>query len=215
MKTALIWGSGGGIGRALASRLVAEEWTVFAVTHQPGDRDLAQLTPHVFDADVTVPYQVQTAIVTLSQQVEEIDLLVYVAGDITSDKVAEMSPDAWQRIVEANLSGAFLTTHYSLPLLAPDAHLVFVGAISERLRLPGLSAYAAAKAGLEAYVEVLGKEERKRKVTLVRPAAVDTSFWEKVPFRMPANALSPEVVAQRILEAYQQGQKGVLTLSSE
>ena len=58
----------------------------------------------------------------------------------------------------ANLSGAYLATHHSLPLLAEDAHLVFLGAVSERLRLPGLSAYAAAKAGLEAFGEALGKE---------------------------------------------------------
>ena len=36
---------------------------------------------------------------------------------------------------------------------------------------------------------------------------------EKVPFRMPANALSPDTVARRILEAHSQGHKGILDLS--
>ena len=36
---------------------------------------------------------------------------------------------------------------------------------------------------------------------------------EKVPFRMPANALSPDTVARRILEAHSQGHKGTLDLS--
>lgn len=45
---------------------------------------------------------------------------------------------------------AYGTTHYSLPLLAADAHLVFLGAMSERLRWPGLAAYTAAKVGLAA-----------------------------------------------------------------
>lgn len=213
MKTALIWGAGGDIGRALVKQLVADNWTVHAVAHRPGDAILADLTPHVIDADVAVPYEVQMAITTVSQEATQIDLAIYAAGDITSTKVSEMTPEAWGRILDANLTGACLTTHYSLPLLADDAHLVFVGAISERLRLPGLSAYSAAKAGLEAFVEALGKEERKRRVTLVRPAAVKTSFWEKVPFSMPANALSPETVASRILEAYGQGHKGTLDLS--
>ena len=44
-----------------------------------------------------------------------------------------------------------------------NAHIIFIGAVSERLKLPGLSAYAASKAGLEAFAEVLGKEERKKR----------------------------------------------------
>ena len=213
MKTALIWGAGGDVGRALVKQLVADNWAVHAVAHHPGDKILADLTPRVTDADLAVPYEVQMAITDVSQEATQVDLAIYAAGDITSTKVSEMTPETWGRILDANLTGAYLTTHYSLPLLADDAHLIFVGAISERLRLPGLSAYSAAKAGLEAFVEALGKEERKRRVTLVRPAAVETSFWEKVPFRMPANALSPETVARRILDAHGQGHKGTLDLS--
>ena len=108
-----------------------------------------------------------------------------------------MNIEDWQGIIDANLTGAYLSLHYSLDLLAENAHIMFIGAVSERLRLPGLSAYAAAKAGLEAFVEALAKEERKRKVTIIRPGAVNTDFWEKVPFRMPANALPVETVADR------------------
>jgi short-subunit dehydrogenase len=87
---------------------------------------------------------------------------------------------------------------------------VLLGAVSERLRLPGLSAYVAAKAGLEAFAETLCKEVRKRRVILVRPGAVDTAFWQKVPFRMPANALSAEQVAQHIVSAINSGHSGPL-----
>jgi len=210
MKTAMIWGAGGGIGRALAAHLVNEDWTVLAVTHQPDD--LGNLTPHVFDADVAAPYQVQMAVISASQVSDEINLWVYAAGDITSTKAAEMQPDDWQRILDANLTGAFLTAHFSLPLLAGDAHLVFLGAVGERLRLPGLAAYAAAKSGLEALVETLAKEQRRRRVTLVRPGAVATPFWEKVPLRLPDNSLSPEDVAAHILDAHNGGHKGRLDL---
>jgi NAD(P)-dependent dehydrogenase (short-subunit alcohol dehydrogenase family) len=211
MKTALIWGAGGGIGRALLTQLTNEDWSVVAVTHQP--TNLEDLTPYVINADVASAYEVELAITSASQIVDEIELWIYAAGDITSSKTADMPPEVWQRIIDANLTGAFLTTHYSLPLLAAEAHLVYLGAISERLRLPGLAAYAAAKAGLEAFAEALGKEERKRRVTLVRPGAVATPLWEKVPLRLPADALSPAAVAQQILEAHQRGHKGVLNLT--
>jgi len=141
-----------------------------------------------------------------------VDLWVYAVGDIVSAKVAEMSTSDWQRILAANLSGAFLAAQESLPLLTSDGHMVFLGAVSERLHLPGLAAYASAKAGLEAFVDVLRKEQRGRAVTIVRPKAVETSLWEKVPFTVPHGAMDPRDLADRILEAYQQGHTGVLDL---
>lgn len=210
MKTALIWGANGGIGRAVLAKLQAAKWQVAAVTHHPVD--LANPAGPIVDADVTSPYDVQLAVSTIGQELAEVDLFLYTAGDILSQPIAELEPPAWERILGANLSGAYLTTHYSRPLLAPTAHLVYVGAMHERLRLPGLGAYAAAKAGLEAFVEALRKEERQRRVTVVRPAAVDTPFWEKVPLRLPRDAMSPEQVATAILEAYDSGHKGILDL---
>lgn len=102
--------------------------------------------------------------------------------------------------------------HHSLPLLASDAHLVFLGAVSERLRLPGLAAYASAKAGLEAFVDVLRKEQRQRCVTIVRPKAVETPLWEKMPFSLPPGAANTDDVVKRVLQAYQEGHSGMLNL---
>jgi NAD(P)-dependent dehydrogenase (short-subunit alcohol dehydrogenase family) len=161
---------------------------------------------------VSDPDAVQQAAATAREQVTAVDLWIYAAGDITATRVADMTPHTWQRILDANLTGAYLAAHYSLPLLADDAHLVFLGGVSERLRLPGLAAYAAAKAGLEAFATALAKEERRRRVTVVRPAAVDTTIWQKVPFKTPANALKPEAVARRILAAHREGHKGTLDL---
>jgi NAD(P)-dependent dehydrogenase (short-subunit alcohol dehydrogenase family) len=211
MKVALVWGAAGGIGQALVTTLVEREWQVLAVARHV--EDLRDLTPHVFTADVSRPYDVEQVILEASLEVEQVDLWAYAAGDITSAKVEEMTPADWQRILDANLSGAFVTTHLSLPLLAPDAHLFFLGAVSERLQMPGLSAYAAAKAGLEAFAESLRKEARKRRVTVVRPAAVETPLWDKVPFRMPANAMTPQAVAAAILSAYEAHHSGKLDLS--
>ena len=205
---AMVWGATGGIGRALVSRLREEGWRVLAMGRHTSD--LSDLTPHRFEADVADPGAVEQAVAAASQEVDQVDLWIYAAGDIKASKVAEASPESWQRILDANLVGPYLAAHYSLPLLAPDAHLLFLGAISERLRLPRLSAYAAAKAGLEAFVEVLGKEERKRRVTLVRPAAVDTPLWDKVPFKLPRGALSPDEAAEQILAAYHDGHRGSL-----
>jgi len=210
MKNALVWGASGGIGQALVSALTEQGWTVVAVARNSGA--LTDLTPHAFDADVASAYAVEAAVRAIGEVVDEVALSIYAAGDIAPAKVAEMSPVDWQRTLDANLTGAFLTTHFSLPLLAPDAHLFYVGAVNERLRLPGFAAYGAAKAGLEAFGDALRKEQRQRKVTVVRPGAVDTPFWEKVPLRLPANAIAPATIAAQILNAYTEGTTGQLDL---
>lgn len=211
-STALVWGASGGIGRALVQKLTADDWRVLAVVHRADDiGDLAQV---VVEADVASPYAVQTAILAAAQEVETIDLWIYAVGDITSARVADMTPETWQRILAANLTGAYLATQASLHLMAPEAHLVYIGAFDDRMRLPGLSAYAAAKAGLEAFADALRKEERTRRVTLVRPAAVATPLWDKVPFRTPRNALAPQAVAARILQAHRDGFSGTLDIES-
>jgi len=210
MPTSLIWGASGGIGRALAGTLKTAGWTVAGVSRHPGD--LAGLADHAFDGDVADDYSVRQTVLAIAHECDPIDLWIYSAGDIASAKVAEMSPALWQQIISANLTGAFLTTHHSGPLLAEQAHLVFIGAYHENLRLPGLSAYAAGKAGLEAFTTALGKEERRRRVTLVRPGAVNTPFWNKMPVRMPRSAATPEDIAAKILAAHESGHSGTLDL---
>lgn len=209
-SVALIWGAAGGIGRALAVRLKADGWQIIAVSRDADD--LAGAADYPLAADVTDPFSVERAVLAAGQKVGEADLFIYAAGDITAEPAAKMAPDTFRRILDANLTGAYNTVHYSLPLLTPDAPLVFLGAVSERMRLPGLSAYAAAKAGLEAFAEALRKEERKRRVIVVRPGAVNTGFWQKVPFKSPGNALSPAALAERVVEAIHAGQQGALDI---
>lgn len=207
MKTAMVWGANGGIGKAVAGLLQKEGWVVVAFSRHPaGD------SPRDISADTGDPAGVQQAVMAAAMEVEAVNLFVYAVGDIQVAPVNKTNPDGWFRQMNANLTGAFLATQSSLPLLAPDAHLFYLGAISERLQLPGFAPYVAAKAGLEAFAAALAKEERQRRVTVVRPGAVDTPFWEKVPMRLPKNAASPEKVAQRILAAYADGHSGRLDL---
>ncbi len=89
---------------------------------------------------------------------------------------------------------------------------MYLGAVSERLALPGLAAYAAAKAGLESFVTALSKENRTRRYTVVRPGAVDTPLWNKMPVRLPRNAVTPAEMASRILAVYQERRTGIIDL---
>lgn len=210
MKNAIVWGTGGGIGTALVKRLMEEGWTVVGVARQSSS--VTYPPSHLIEADVADAAAVQRAVGQVAHAAHSVDLWIYAVGDILSARVEDLSSKEWRRILDANLTGAYTAAHYSLPLLAEDAHMFFLGAVSERMRLPGLSAYAAAKAGIEAFADVLRKEERRRRVSVVRPKAVETALWDKVPFSLPHGALTPAAVADRILVAYQEGHRGLLDL---
>jgi NAD(P)-dependent dehydrogenase (short-subunit alcohol dehydrogenase family) len=208
MSWAMVWGANGGIGRAIVKQLQDAGWNVIGVGHRFAENE--NLNVPLLTADAGNAREVAQAVAAASQETDAVDLFVYAVGDIVSEKVNASSAETWARIVDANLNGAFLTTHYSLPLLSPNAHLIFIGAVSEKMRLPGLGAYAAAKAGLEAFTDVLRKEERSKKITLVRPGAVATAFWNKVPFKLPPNAVTPDALARNILDLYQTGAHGTV-----
>jgi 3-oxoacyl-[acyl-carrier protein] reductase len=210
MKQAMIWGGDGDIGRALASYLLDEGWQVVTTTHN--DAEVDERLAATVQADVADGYDVGQAVIALNEDVDAVDLWVYAIGDIAFTKVADLSPTDWTRILNANLNGAFLALHHSLPMLAADAHLIFIGALTEQLQLPRLAAYATAKAGLESFVAVLAKEDRKRKVTLIRPGAVDTKFWGRGPATLPKDHLQPDDVAKAILTVYQEGRTGRIDL---
>lgn len=210
MKNAIVWGASGEIGQAILRKLNAEGWTTVGVARNSSR--IPQFADYIFEAEFDDPGSIEQTVYFISQEIGEVNIWCYAAGDISYQKISEMAPQDWNRIISANLSDVFYTYHHSVPLLDDAAHIFVIGAVSERLRLPGLSAYAAAKAGVEAFAEALSKEERKKRITLVRPGAVATSFWDKVPLRLPKDAAPPEKVAEKLYEAYQSGHKGQLNL---
>ncbi len=213
MPTALIWGAAGGIGRAITHQLIAQQWDVIAFSRNGDAIHTDTVSAIAIEANCAVPASVEKAIYSAQFECDDADLFVYAAGDIVQAKVDDLAADAFTRIINNNLTGAYLTAKASLPLLKPDAPMVFIGAISERLQLPGLSAYVAAKAGLEAFLATFQKEQRKRRIINVRPGAVDTAFWDKVALKKPAAIATPDQIAQRIIEAVNSNHKGNLDIT--
>lgn len=209
-NTALIWGASGGIGRALTLRLLRDGWRVLAVARDP--LKLADVDVPSYAADVGRSADVAAAAHWAAQEAGDVALWVYAAGDILGQPLVETSELQWAKLMDANVTGAHRAVTHSLPLVGAGGHLVFVGAHVDRILLPKIGAYAAAKAALDAYVQVLAKELRDRRVTLVRPAAVDTSFWSRSPFRLPRGSRSAADVAADILRAHEGGHRGVLEL---
>lgn len=209
-ESAMIWGAAGGIGRAVTEAMQARGIHTIGISRHAADN------PADVALEANIAHAPSVAAAAYAANLEAagpIKLWVYAAGDIVQARVDAMTAEQWAQIVGANLTGAFLATHASAPLLAPQAHLFYIGAITERLQLPSLSAYVAAKAGLEAFLATLQKEQRQWHVTNIRPGAVDTPFWDRVSLRKPKDAAPAVKVAQRLLTAYDQQERGTIDLT--
>lgn len=210
MADALIWGASGGIGSALVRLLKANGWRVFGA---------ARNTERIpLEADHTYPFEASKAQTfaeaarSMAMETEGFDLVVYAAGGIVSNVLEKMTPQAWEQVIAANLTGVHYAAQSSLPLMSKNGHLMVIGAYVDHIILPRMGAYTAAKAGLEPLMQILRKENRKLKFTLVRSPAVATPFWENAPFSLPKTAIQPEAVAEAILKQVQSDEDGTLDL---
>lgn len=212
MPDALIWGASGGIGAALVVALKSEGWRVFAAARDemkiPDEAD-ATFSFDAADADDA------TSVISLcAQQTDGFDFVAYTAGGLVASPLDKLDVADWRAIFDANVTDAFVAAQASLPLMRKGAHMMIIGAYVEKITLPRMGAYAAAKAALEPMLRVLERENRKMKFTLVRPPAVDTPFWENVPFKLPDYAIKPESVAQAMLTHLNEGEGGTLDIQA-
>lgn len=211
MPTLLIWGAHSAIAGATASLFTQNGWTVIGV-QRPG-RPHAPGYASVYECDFNDTHAVShTALLIAQEHGAEIDMMLYAAGTMFGRKLADTNATEWQQIIGDNLTAAHHITVHSLALLSQQASMYYLTAYSEKIQLPGIGAYAVAKAGLEAYVTVLSKEERQKRVVNVRMGAIDTPLWQAAPFKLPRGAHDTHYVAQGIWDALHQQHRGVLDL---
>jgi len=95
--------------------------------------------------------------------------------------VGGTSLGAFEQILRTNLTGVFLTVQATVPYLNEGGSIVLVGSVHAELwDMPGMSAYAASKAGIRAMARVLGAElaPRRIRVNSVTPGATRTPIWD-------------------------------------
>lgn len=210
MPDALIWGASGGIGSEIVKLLKQNDWRVFAAARNESKIPAEADFKYYFDAEQQ--NTITEAATLVAHETDGISLMVYAAGGVQPATFEKLAPEDWSSIMAANLQGAYLTARSSINLMKKGGQMMFIGAYVEKITLPRMGAYTVAKAGLDSLVTILQKENRKLKMTLVRPPAVDTPFWEDAPFKLPDSALQPTAVAQAMLDHYHSGSDGELKL---
>jgi 3-oxoacyl-[acyl-carrier protein] reductase len=188
-RAAIVTGGGRGIGAAIAAELTRRgaRVTVFART----GAELAAVVSAGAAAlavagDVSREEDVSRLLAAHQAALGPCSLLVNGAGVLERALAHEMDPAAWRRVLEVNLTGAFLVSRAVLPDMRRrrSGRIVNVASISGTLGTPSASAYNASKWGLIGFTKSLAEELRAEGVQAmsVSPSGVDTRMRAQTPF---------------------------------
>jgi 3-oxoacyl-[acyl-carrier protein] reductase len=199
---AIVTGGGRGIGAASARALSAlgARVTVFARSEAEVARVVADGAAALAVAgDVSKEADVARLLAAHEGALGPCDVLVNDAGVLERGRVEDLSPEAWRRVLEVNLTGAYLCARAVVPGMRRRrrGRIVNVASISGTLGTPEATAYNASKWGLIGFTKSLAEELRADgvQVMAVSPGSVDTAMLRKTPF---APAMTPEDVARVI-----------------
>ena len=185
-RVCLVTGGGRGIGRAIAAALAAEGGLVGVVARSRSQVETvaAEIGGVPIPGDVTLEADCERAVAELVDHHGRLDVLVNAAGISPVRQRAEIhDADAFRRVLDVNLTGAYLATRAAAPtLLANAGSVVMVASVTGVQASPRLAGYGASKAGLVQLTRTLAREwaDRDVRVNAVCPGYVETELTEEM-----------------------------------
>jgi 3-oxoacyl-[acyl-carrier protein] reductase len=187
---ALVTGASRGIGAAIAKALAADGWPVgvnFRTDREGAERVVEEIERAggralAVRADVADPAAANALIERLEQELGPVLVLVNNAGTRADGLSPQIDDEAWSRVLETNLSGAFRVTRRALGPMIRNRYgrVINIASIVGQRANPGQANYAASKAGLIALTKTVAAEVARRSVTVnaVAPGFVETEMTE-------------------------------------
>ncbi len=186
-KVFVVTGGSRGIGLEIARRLLAEKAKVAICARKQEGLDAAAAELSGGDELLTVPAHVakENDVEILFEQVAArfgtIDALVNNVGmNLLTPSVVDAGPDTWRKIIDTNLTGAYLCSRLAARAMKErgGGKIVSITSIAACRAAPGMGIYGIAKAGIEMMTRVLAHELAgdNIQVNAVAPCMVKTGF---------------------------------------
>lgn len=164
-KRVLITGGGSGIGADLAQAFANAGARVIIA-----GRTEAKLK-QVAAAHSGIEYRVTdvtdaTSVEALFSDIDSLDIVIANAGAASSAPLRKTSLEDWQRMLDVNLTGVFLTLQAGLAKLSEGGRLLAVASTAGLKGYPYVAPYCAAKHGVIGLVRALALETAKQGITV-------------------------------------------------
>jgi 3-oxoacyl-[acyl-carrier protein] reductase len=184
-KVALVTGGSRGLGLAIARALSADGAGVACIARDAAEvsRAVAALTAEGraawgIAADVTSAADITRAVDATLERWKRLDIVVLNAGGWLGAPIENTSEADWDKMLDLNLKGAFLTLRGAIPALRESRGLVVgIGSLSGLVGQVGGGAYTASKWGLRGLLESAALELKPHgiRVSLVHPHNMNTA----------------------------------------
>lgn len=224
MKSVLITGAYGGMGRKTASLLAKNGYQVFALDIKTTEAEEGIIP---IEADITSSESIENAVNEVKKHTSELFAIIHFAGIYMLDSLVEISEQNFDKIYQINLKGAYLINKSFLPMLSKGSKIIITTSELASLDpLPFTGIYAIMKGALDKYAYSLRMELQLLDISVValRAGAVETgmlgastraldSFCEKTELyscnakrfksiveRVEARSIKPERLAKRVLK---------------
>ncbi len=190
-KVALVTGASRGIGRAIATKLTSDGFTVVGTATSDGGAEA--ISAYLAEAgssgcgmrlDVADPDSVAAVIKAITERYGAPLVLVNNAGITRDNILMRMKEDEWDAVIDTNLSALYRVSKPCLRGMtkARWGRIVNITSVVGSMGNIGQSNYAATKAGAEGFTRALARELGSRSVTVncVAPGFIDTDMTREL-----------------------------------
>ncbi len=169
-KIAIVTGAGSGIGRAVAVALCNDGWSVvLAGRREEQLKETASACDVkrtlVVPTDINIPKSVKNLFSQTMKTFGRLDLLFNNAGVSAPVKpIEELTLEEWQRVIDTNLTGAFLCTQEAFKIMKHQdpmgGRIINNGSISAHVPRPHAAPYTASKHAITGLTKSISLEGR-------------------------------------------------------
>ena len=198
-QVVLITGARKGIGRSLAEHYLDHGYSVVGCSRK--DSDLRHDHYRHYCLNVTDETAIKSMFADITNRNGRLDVLINNAGIASMNHVLLTSVDKAREILDTNFIGTFLMCREAARLMKKNqfGRIVNMASVATPLKLEGEAVYAASKAAVISFTQVVAKELASFGITVnaIGPTPIDTDLIKSVPGEKLDQLINMQAIKRR------------------
>ena len=187
-KKVLITGGFGGIGSAICSKFLSNNYTLVLTSTSEDKINILKDTygnnQFYYKIDMLEPVSFKKSLETIANNHKDLSVIVNNAGSTQDNLIFRMKEEQWSNVIQTNLNSNFQIIKYLLPNMLSNKYgkIIGIASVVALTGNPGQSNYVASKSGMIGLYKSIALEVAKRNinVNVVSPGFITTAMTEKL-----------------------------------